>query len=241
MNDTKSNTDRATTAPPAPPRRSAAPDSQHTVAAALPATTPPPPSPMPPGTRNCAKQAEIDARMVAELMVPGALSVILGEKLVGSVGVKLAMEDFLRRAGAPADPVEQCLLEQYFLAHHRLARLQAEASSAKGLEGSKVLNAAAVRLLSELRRLALSIRQYRTPLAARNFSVIHQQNVATSGGQQDVKLVQQPSGKETLISRDRPNEPSGVDDLHALRERVVRGEQRAAGGAAAVGSATVDV
>ena len=49
---------------------------------------------MPPGTRNCAKQAEIDARMVAELMVPGALSVILGEKLVGSVGVKLAMASF---------------------------------------------------------------------------------------------------------------------------------------------------
>jgi hypothetical protein len=164
--------------------------------------------------------------VVAELAVPGALSVIIGEKLAGSVGVKLALDDFLKRAGSPVDPVEQCLLEQYFLAHHRLAQLQAEASTAKNLEGSKILNAAAVRLLSELRRLALSIRQYRAPVAARSFNVVHQQNVSTSGGQQDVQFVQAASGKETLVCRDEPPAPDRGDDLHALRERVARGEQR---------------
>jgi hypothetical protein len=196
---------------------------------------------MPPGARTGASQAEIDARMVAELMVPGALSVILGEELAGRVGVKLALENFLKRAGSPVDPVEQCLLEQYFLAHHRLARLQADASAAKNLEGSKILNSAAVRLLSELRRLALSIRQYRTPLASRSFSVIHQQNVAASGGQQDVNFVQDPAGKETLVCRDGPNEPNGENDLRALRERVARDEQRVGKKIAPTAPATLSV
>ena len=236
----ESNADRTTMASTAPLRRPAVPGSQHPAAASS-ATTSPPPAPMPPGARTGASQAEIDARMVAELAVPGALSVILGEELAGRVGVKLAFEDFLKRAGAPVDPVEQCLLEQYFLAHHRLARLQADASAAKNLEGSKILNAAAVRLLSELRRLALSIRQYRAPLAARAFSVIHQQNVAASGGQQDVKFVQDPAGKETLVCRDGPNDPGKEDDLHALRERAIRGEQRVGKKVAPAASATLSV
>jgi hypothetical protein len=213
--------------PTVPPGPSQASNPQPRAPAAPPTT--PPRASASSGARSPSAQAKIDAqaaidaRTIEELMVPGALAAILGDKLVGPCGVKVAFEHFLKHAGSPTDPVERCLLEQLFLAHHRLARLQVQAAEATTLEGAKVRNAAAVRLLGEIRRLALTIRQYRAPLASRSFSVIHQQNVATSGGQQDVTMVEQPSGKETLISRDRPPAPAMADDLQALRERAVRG------------------
>src|SRR5208283_1342618 len=118
-----------------------------------------------------------------------ALAAIVGDEIVHKAGVKAAFDTFLKDAGAPKDPIEKALVEQLFLAHHRLAKLQVQADAAKTREAIKVLNAAVVRLAGEFRRLALAIRAYRLPPSSRNFNLIHQQNVATAGGQQEVQYV----------------------------------------------------
>ncbi len=172
-------------------------------------------------------QQELDAQVVRTLLLPSALSAIIGCKTVGKAGVKLAFDDFIEQAGAPTDPVEVCLLEQLFLVHNRLAMLQAQAAEAKTLEEAKVYNSAAARLLAEFRRLALAIRQYRQPTGSRTFSVIHQQNVATAGGQQEVKYVDdkgeaKAQQKEAVAA---PKVPTAEDDLLAMRERVAQGRK----------------
>jgi hypothetical protein len=97
--------------------------------------------------------------------------------------------------------VLRVLLEQLAMAHLRLAKLNVEASKAEGVELNKVLNSAAARLLSEIRKLALAIKTYREPASSKSFAVIQQQNVAH---EQQVSYTQQtsPEAKEILKVRD---------------------------------------
>ena len=179
------------------------------------------------------RQKEIDRRTVAEITVPSALSTILGGTLVGSTGVKVAFDDFLKEAGSPTDPIERCLVEQYFLGHHRLVRLQAEAATATGIEFVKALNAAAVRLQGEQRRLAMTIRQYRAPIAQKSFAVIGQQNVVTGSGNQKVEYSQSGKASSDQPAADSPKNSfsaqpevnNNEENLHDLRERIARGEK----------------
>jgi len=86
----------------------------------------------------------------------------------------------LREAGDPIDPIEQLLIEQLLLAHHALGRLHMRASEATSPEAAKAYYGAASRLMGEVRRLALAIRTYRTPVQAKNFTVVRQQNIGQS-------------------------------------------------------------
>ena len=165
------------------------------------AKTPPPnPEPQPPDWR---KKALNEARNARDFIIPACLASIVGTQNVDVTGARVYFNGFLRDAGAPVDPVEKILLEQLLLAHHRLAQLHAKAEVATGPEHIKILNAAASRLLSEVRRMALAIRQYRSPISPRQFSVVHQQNVVAAGDQQ-VSYVDQSSAagdKVTLSAR----------------------------------------
>lgn len=71
------------------------------------------------------------------------------------------LENFLRDAGAPQDPIEIVLIHQLAFSHLRLADLHAQAAEAKSLEAVKLYTAAEARLLAEVRRLAISIPDYR--------------------------------------------------------------------------------
>ena len=181
-----------------------------------------------PAGRNFATRAEMDACVVSELVLPAALSAIIGEKIVGKSGVKVAFDAFITSAGAPTDPIERALLEQYLLAHHRLANLQVQAELAKSLEAIKVYNAAAVRLMGEMRRFAPSIRDYRQPRSSKNVAFIQQQNVAAAGGQQQVTYGAKGQAKETPPSGVDTPSPKASENLHELRERIVRGEAKPA-------------
>ena len=108
---------------------------------------------------------------------------------IGAAAFKVYQDGLLREAGSPSDPIERMLIEQFTLAHHRVGQLHAQAENAKRIEGSKVYTTAAVRLLGELRRLALAIKQYREPSAKKQFTVVRQQNVS-NGGQQVAYLDQ---------------------------------------------------
>lgn len=68
------------------------------------------------------------------------------------------LREILAQHGDPTDPTERMLIEQLCMAHFRIAHLHVHAGSAQTLEAVKVYSTAAVRLLGELRRTALTLR-----------------------------------------------------------------------------------
>ena len=183
-------------------------------------TAPPPSAAEAPSAHKSASEVrmtreERDARVVAEVVIPAALSSILSIPEVGPLGVKAYMEKFVMDAGVARDPVERVLLEQLVLAHHRLARLHARAAEATHTDAIRVLNAAAIRLLGEVRRTALAIRTYRLPPGTKSFSVVHQQNVVAAG-EQKVTYVDQSADQKKVSLQCRSeldgSAPGGHDD-----------------------------
>ena len=88
-------------------------------------------------------------------------------------------DELLREMGDPADALERMLIDRRRLAH--VMTMQLHASTALGLtpeDGAGIYAAAAARLMAELRRTILSVREYRTPPATPHITTIEQQNVA---------------------------------------------------------------
>ena len=175
-------------------------------------------------------EAKLQGRIVKELGVAACLNEIVGSPRVGPGGSKSYLDDFLHEAGDPTDPIERMLLEQMALAHHRLAHLHTRAHAAEDVEHIKAYNAATSRLLGETRRLALTIRLYRTPTAPRSFSIVHQQNIA--GGGQAVTYAHQvgPDSKESLNCTDTQvgSKPSWIqanDDTILYRTEPTKGSR----------------
>jgi hypothetical protein len=137
--------------------------------AAAPGETPPPPpepqvDPEEARRHAAAQLAAAEAEAIKTTILPACLASALA--LDGSFdaqGYRTFLEDFVRDAGSPADPVERLLLEQLAFAHLRLAQLHAHAAQASEVEAARVYTSAAARLLAELRRLALAVRIYRQP------------------------------------------------------------------------------
>jgi hypothetical protein len=146
------------------------------------------------------KQTDFEVVQHREKAIPACLNSILGKANESVFSAVFYLKGYLKDAGWKTDPVERVLLEQLLLAHHRLSLLQAEAQAAKGAELVKVYNTAATRLMGEVRRLALAIRQYRLPPSGRSFSVVHQQNVAAGTAGQQVTYVDQSTPAEDKVS-----------------------------------------
>jgi hypothetical protein len=142
-----------------------------------------------------------DVQFMWERLIPSCLSIMMAPAVHEPAAALVYLHRFITDAGDTKDPVLRVLLEQLAMAHLRLAKLNVEGSKAQGVEVHKVLNAAAARLLSEIRKLALAIKTYREPAASKSFAVIQQQNVAH---EQQVSYTQQtgPEAKETLKVRD---------------------------------------
>ena len=105
------------------------------------------------------------------------------------------LERLREDAGVRGDPVEQILVEQLALAHHNLGRLYVKAAESQSIEQAECFNNAAARLLGELRRLVLALREYRSPIIARQVTLVNQQNVA-AGDQQIAYLPDRGSAEE---------------------------------------------
>jgi len=142
-----------------------------------------------------------DVQFMWERLIPSCLSLMMAPVVHEPAAAMIYLHRFIADAGDTKDPVLRVLLEQLAMAHLRLAKLNVEASKAEGTELYKVLNAAAARLLSEIRKLALAIKTYQEPAASKSFAVIQQQNVAH---EQQVSYTQQtgPEAKESLKVRD---------------------------------------
>jgi hypothetical protein len=94
--------------------------------------------------------------------VPASLATALGmgDQFDGSA-CRAYLDRFIHDAGDPQDPVLQVLLEQMAIAHLRLADLHSQAAQARSTEAVRVYAGATSRLLGEVRRLGLALREYR--------------------------------------------------------------------------------
>ncbi|MCL2647948.1 MAG: hypothetical protein FWD61_13195 [Phycisphaerales bacterium] len=215
------------------PRRRAKTSREHDVAAdarnstgtdAAPPTAKdvaPPASASRPLISELSTRAERDAARVRRVLLPSCLAAVIGKPdVLGDAGIIQAFEDIVADAGAPTDPIERMMLEQLILCHYRLAILQAEASGSKTPESVKIYNAAATRLMSELRKFALALRDYRLGPNRKSVAFIRQQNVAAAGGSQTVEYRDQ-NNKESFSGQSKLNNPE-EENLHELRERVAR-------------------
>jgi hypothetical protein len=109
-----------------------------------------------------AQKAAHQAQVLRDGLFPALMASALSlDQFFDTSSYKLYLSQVLEEAGNPSDPIERMLIQQVTLAHYRTAQLHVGASQAKGIEATKILNAAAARHLGEMRRTALALRVYR--------------------------------------------------------------------------------
>ena len=81
--------------------------------------------------------------------------------ILDTQGFQCYIDQFMKEAGSPSDPVEQLMLLQINMAHFRIPQLHTESANASELSACQMYNAAATRLLAEFRKLTLSLQAYR--------------------------------------------------------------------------------
>jgi hypothetical protein len=105
---------------------------------------------------------EQQAAVARRAILPAALASAIGmDRYVEATGYRRYLDDLLKDAGSPADPIVIMLIEQLAVCHLRAAQLQSQAGQAEGLEAIELYNAAAARLTAEFRKTALALKQYR--------------------------------------------------------------------------------
>lgn len=157
---------------------------------------------------------EEEARLLREFAVPHCLSILLGNLEVSARGAKSYVDDFLKEAGNPRDPVERSLVEQLACGHLELAALRARASRYTRSDQMKMVYDVVARLCDAMRRLALALRAYRAPNTAKPIAVFNQQNVLAAGEGKEVSpvVISSPEQKEleagrrshTVVNEDEP-------------------------------------
>jgi hypothetical protein len=183
------------------------------------ADAPPYRSPPPPGAAAADARAARTNRLLNEGYVArdfataDAISAVIGGDRVSPAGARVYLRSFHRDAGDPTDPVERILLEQLAMAHQRLIQLYGLLAQATDPVHVKIYNDIAVRLLAEVRKLALGIGQYRAPVGGRNIPVVHQQNVVVAGGAggQQVTSVDRTKADHERVTVAAGGEPQGKE------------------------------
>jgi len=159
-----------------------------------------------------------EAVIARDFVIPAALSQIIGDERVSTLGAASYLTTIFPDGKTPSDPVEKILLEQLAMAHHRSVLLNLRAHRAADPECLAIYSTAATRLGAEIRRLGLAIRQYRQPSSSKSFSVVHQQNVVAGSGGQQVSYVDQSASREEKVSFScRQSEVEGNNHDNSLR------------------------
>ena len=98
-----------------------------------------------------------------------------------------AFEQIRLEAGvSTSNPLEQLLVDGAVMAHTQAARLMAEAAK-QSPQVAEIYLKASSRFLGESRKQVLALREYRSPIVAKQVTVVQQQNVA--GGHQQIGCV----------------------------------------------------
>ena len=145
------------------------------------------------------------ARLVRDCVLPGLMSLAISPKgQIEGLVAKGYRDELHREMGDPTDPLERMLIEQAAVGNVMVMQLHALAAQSGNAVEAGIFVAAAARLMAELRRMILAVRQYRTPLSPPHVTRIEQQNVAD---RQEVHYVaSNEDGSVTMACRDK-NEP----------------------------------
>ena len=151
------------------------------------------------------------AAVVRDAVIPALLHTAMfprGTKIDRSIVLDYRNE-LLHDAGDPKDPLERMLIEQAAAAHVMVFQLHAAAALADSPEAAGIFSAAATKLMAELRRTVLGIRDYRTGPVRPVLTRIEQQNVAQT---QEVCYVSRDDGNDvTMLCREKSDGTSKVD------------------------------
>lgn len=153
-------------------RRTASPPPQSPsgfFGADTPAALPAPPASEPDGRSEYSPQQQASIIRNALFASQMATSIDLNN-LFSSAGYKLYLQGLLEESGSPTDPIEKLLIEQISFAHFRIGQLHGQAALARDSDPARVYNAAAIRLLGELRKTVAALQSYRDANAARRAS-----------------------------------------------------------------------
>jgi hypothetical protein len=144
----------------------------------------------PPNTVSAAGNPNTATSILRDFSAAAVLATLAGKELRSQISLadfKTYRDQLLAECGRPTDPIEIMLLEEFVWAHHRLGQLHAEAANAKSADLIEAFNGAATKLMAELRRSALALREYRSPITPQRVTVVQQQNLAA--GDQQVALI----------------------------------------------------
>lgn len=106
------------------------------------------------------------------------------EKHISTATVGAYLDDFAQRAGGPGDAVEETIIRQLAQADLVVGQLLAKANTADNALVAQAYGGVACRLLGEIRKLALALKDYRSTDEPRRTTIVHQvthveqQNVA---------------------------------------------------------------
>ena len=116
------------------------------------------------------------------------------------------LHNILDAAGNPTDPIHRMMIEQFVAANLKIGRLNRLSAAANTPEVARVYDASSATLLSEFRRMGLSIKTYREPASQSHVTVVKQQNLAHN--QQVAYVDAPPATVETVVP---PPEKKGHD------------------------------
>ena len=134
-----------------------------------------PPIPVPPTPEAIQRGVQL----LHHGMTSAWLGKFLGDKLPDQIPAE-SLWDFavgVRAELQPKDSLEKLLVDSALLSHFKAAQLMAEASVVD-LQRAEIYLKAAPKFLAEFRKCVLALKEYRSPVVAKQVTVVQQQNVA---------------------------------------------------------------
>jgi len=109
-----------------------------------------------------AQKSAAAAEVLRDSLYPHLLSDSIGAKgAFDAATCQAYLEQFIADMGSPGDPIERMMFEQLAISHFRIGQMHVRANKAQSVEVEKAFNAAACRLMGELRRTADTVRSRR--------------------------------------------------------------------------------
>ena len=143
----------------------------------------PPQSPSKPAndSKNARGAGSARRSPIHEALIPAHLQLASGAHPEIDRPAYIAYRDELISEAKSHDVLEETLLEQIALAHLASSRLLANAGVASTAEGQGIFASAAAKLMAEVRRSIVAIKQLHSPPAPPNITVAARQEVHVTG------------------------------------------------------------
>ncbi len=111
-------------------------------------------------------------------------------------GIEVYRRRLLAQQARRGNQLDTMLLDQLSWCHFLSGQLIAEAARTEDPKHQEILSGSAIKLMAEVRKTALTLRDVQTPPAVKQVTVVKQQNVAA--GDQQVALVEAGAAESAL-------------------------------------------